>query len=330
MKKLMLFIAIVIATGTISVYANGEKVHLKVVFEAVDAKGNRDTAEFAIRDKATNSLDPELGEVNLYGVPPQGDLDIRLVQRKVKDKENVWLYGSGFNCVYGFAKNIDLKKDYRENADWIPDGSRDFVLKVYAKHYPVNVYLVSITNHNSLSSINVNLGAEIAMTTYNEPLDSETGDKVNVDNENYCIFGSYFDVWAADESKSIVNGDTVYPLLAKPQLINRGTNGKSYTFADSSSRNMLLGFNYFFRGTGNVQEANNTIKLYPNPSNNVVIINEGNAGDTYEVINSAGDNISNFAVEVFPYRYDISTIPAGIYYIINTKSGKDFGKFVKE
>ena len=119
MKKLMLFIAIIIATGTISTYANGEKVHLKLVFEAVDAQGNRDTAEFAIRDRATNGLDPELGEVNLYGVPPQGDLDSRLVQRKVEaiDEYSSWLRAESPLGFITFPDNIDLKKDYRSNVD---------------------------------------------------------------------------------------------------------------------------------------------------------------------------------------------------------------------
>ena len=328
MKKLMLLIAIIIASGTISTYANGEKVHLKLVFEAVDAQGNRDTAEFAIRDRATNGLDPELGEVNLYGVPPQGDLDIRLVQRKVKDNNNVWLSGSYPFGVIGFAEHIDLKKDYRENADWIPVGSRDFVLKVYAKHYPVNVYILSITNHNSLSSINVNHSAHISMTTYEEPLDSARGYEIDDDNKNFCSYETFFDIWAADENKTIVNGDTIYSFNVNPIFLS--IYNQDYTFTDSTSRKMLLGFNYFPNGTGAVKEANNTIKLYPNPSNNNLIISEGNAGDTFEVVNSAGDKISNFAVEVFPFSYDVSALPAGVYYIINTTSGNGFGKFVKE
>ena len=328
MKKLMLFIAIIIATGTISVYANGEKVHLKLVFEAVDAQGNRDTAEFAIRDRATNGLDPELGEVNLYGVPPQSDIDIRLVQRRVKDKNNVWLSGGYPFKINGFTEHIDLKKDYRENADRIPDGSRDFVLKVYAKHYPVNVYILSITNHNSLSSINVNHSAHISMTTYNEPLDSARGYEIDDDNKNFCSYFTFFDIWAADENKTIANGDTIYNFNVNPVFLS--IYNQDYTFADSTSRNMLLGFNYFPSGTGKVQDVNNTIKLYPNPSNNNVIISAGSAGDTFEVVNSAGDKISNFAVEVFPFSYDVSSLPAGVYYITNTTSGKDFGKFVKE
>ena len=329
MKKLMLFIAIIIASGTISTYANGEKVHLKLVFEAVDAQGNRDTAEFAIRDRATNGLDPELDEVNLYGVPPQGDLDIRLVQRKVEDEDNIWLSGNFYmSYIKGYANNLDLKKDYRENADWIPVGSRDFVLKVYAKHYPVSISIISVTNHNSLSTINLYGGGRLSMVTYHEPPDSTIGLEVADGNENYCTASFGFDRITAEQSKSIVDGDTIYSFIAEPILIDSYNRGVS--FSDSTSRKMLLGFNYFPNGTGAVKEANNTIKLYPNPSNNNVIISEGNAGDTFEVVNSAGDKISNFAVEVFPFSYDVSSLPAGVYYIINTTSGNGFGKFVKD
>ena len=328
MKKLMLFIAIIIASGTISTYANGEKVHLKLVFEAVDAQGNRDTAEFAIRDRATNGLDPELGEVNLYGVPPQGDLDIRLVQRKVENKDNIWLNGAFLLPIYGFTNNIDLKKDYRENAIMIPAGSRDFVLKVYAKYYPVDVYILSISNQNSLSTIDIKSGEHIAMTTYDEPLGTSTGWQIDSDNNNFCFYKTNFNLETAEQYKTIINSDTIYNFISNPVLLNCFSRNNS--FSDSTSRNMLLGFNCFPSGFGNVEIMDNSIKLYPNPSNNNVIISEGNAGDTFEVVNSAGDKISNFAVEVFPYSYDVSALPAGVYYIINTTSGNGFGKFVKE
>ncbi len=159
-------------------------------------------------------------------------------------------------------------------------------------------------------------------------MDSARVYEIDDDNKNFCSYETFFDIWAADENKTIDNGDTIYSFIAEPILIDSYNRGVS--FSDSTSRKMLLGFNYFPNGTGAVKEANNTIKLYPNPSNNNVIISEGNAGDTFEVVNSAGDKISNFAVEVFPFSYDVSALPAGVYYIINTTSGNGFGKFVKE
>lgn len=327
MKKLMLFIAIIIASGTISTYANGEKVHLKLVFEAVDAQGNRDTAEFAIRDRATNGLDPELGEVNLYGVPPQGDLDIRLVQRTKNDSNLPWLRSSTYDI--SFPENVDLKKDYRSNVDLKSDDSRIFALKVFAKYYPINVNLLNISNYNSIDDI-YNYD-EISVVSFDE---SNVVDAYNLvldnNNNNSCIYSYTLD--KVDTAISYKNNDTIYNFIAEPELIRYSNGGRTYTFGDSVSKNYILKGKYvLYSLEGGINDnLKNDIKLYPNPSNGFVAISEGNEGDTFEIVNSAGDKISNFAVEVFPFSYDVSALPAGVYYIINTTSGNGFGKFVKE
>ena len=327
MKKLMLFIAIIIASGTISTYANGEKVHLKLVFEAVDAQGNRDTAEFAIRDRATNGLDPELGEVNLYGVPPQGDLDIRLVQRTKNDSNLPWLRSSTYDI--SFPENVDLKKDYRSNVDLKSDDSRIFALKVFAKYYPINVNLLNISNYNSIDDI-YNYD-EISVVSFDE---SNVVDAYNLvldnNNNNSCIYSYTLD--KVDTAISYKNNDTIYNFIAEPELIRYSNGGRTYTFGDSVSKNYILKGKYvLYSLEGGINDnLKNDIKLYPNPSTGFVAISEGNEGDTFEIVNSAGDKISNFAVEVFPFSYDVSALPAGVYYIINTTSGNGFGKFVKE
>ena len=327
MKKLMLFIAIIIASGTISTYANGEKVHLKLVFEAVDAQGNRDTAEFAIRDRATNGLDPELGEVNLYGVPPQGDLDIRLVQRTKNDSNLPWLRSSTYDI--SFPENVDLKKDYRSNVDLKSDDSRIFALKVFAKYYPINVNLLNISNYNSIDDI-YNYD-EISVVSFDE---SNVVDAYNLvldnNNNNSCIYSYTLD--KVDTAISYKNNDTIYNFIAEPELIRYSNGGRTYTFGDSVSKNYILKGKYvLYSLEGGINDnLKNDIKLYPNPSNGFVAISEGNEGDTFEIVNSAGDKISNFAVEVFPFSYNVSALPAGVYYIINTTSGNGFGKFVKE
>ena len=323
----MLFIAIIIASGTISTYANGEKVHLKLVFEAVDAQGNRDTAEFAIRDRATNGLDPELGEVNLYGVPPQGDLDIRLVQRTKNDSNLPWLRSSTYDI--SFPENVDLKKDYRSNVDLKSDDSRIFALKVFAKYYPINVNLLNISNYNSIDDI-YNYD-EISVVSFDE---SNVVDAYNLvldnNNNNSCIYSYTLD--KVDTAISYKNNDTIYNFIAEPELIRYSNGGRTYTFGDSVSKNYILKGKYvLYSLEGGINDnLKNDIKLYPNPSNGFVAISEGNEGDTFEIVNSAGDKISNFAVEVFPFSYDVSALPAGVYYIINTTSGNGFGKFVKE
>jgi hypothetical protein len=95
--------------------------------EAVDALGNRDTVIFNVKVGATSGIDTELGEINLYGTEPQGDLDMRIIQRTD-------------------TNNIDLKTDYRYDEFY---GDNDihypvtfYVIKVFAKNYPVTISLI--------------------------------------------------------------------------------------------------------------------------------------------------------------------------------------------
>jgi hypothetical protein len=328
MKKLIRSIAIVFAAGAISLHASGEKVHLKLVFEAVDAKGNRDTVEYAIRDKATNGIDKELGEVNIYGQAPKGDLDMRLVQRKAKDASTSWLRGQYPMTISGFSENADLKKDYRTVNTYDPGNSTDLAIKVFAKYYPINIQILSISNLNSLFQFN--RGAEIDWDTFDELSTSSYGNVVEDDsNQNITRYSLPLYKEDAEKSKKFFEGDTIYNFIEKPLLLSY-LGRRNFTFIDSSSRNYIIGLKFFPRGLGCVEDLKNTIKPYPNPSKNFVMINEGNEGDTFEILNYSGDKVATFAVEEFPYKHDISKLPAGIYYLINTKSGKDFGKFVKE
>jgi hypothetical protein len=325
MKKLIRSIAIVFAAGSISLHASGEKVQLKLVFEAVDAKGNRDTVEYAIRDKATNGIDKELGEVNIYGQAPKGDLDMRLVQRKGDEKSKIWLSAGYPLSIAGFPENVDLKKDYRTFNTYAPEHATDFAIKVFAKNYPININIISITNNNSISDVPPH--GLILSRTFDE-LITTWHNEIPDTNLNSVIFGMNLNFDSAKNTKVIVNDDTTYSLIEKPVLLNNDR--RTYSFYDSTSKNYIIGLKYFPNGIGGVEELKNTIKPYPNPSKNFVMINEGNEGDTFEILNYSGDKVATFAVEEFPYKHDISKLPAGIYYLINTKSGKDFGKFVKE
>jgi hypothetical protein len=329
MKNMIKSIAIVFAAGSISLHASGEKVHLKLVFEAVDAKGNRDTVEYAIREKATIGIDKELGEVNIYGQAPKGDLDMRIVRRIGDKKSGIWLSGDDIiSIISGFEENLDLKKDYRRNDQpMIFDSYKTFGIKVFAKYYPVNISIINAYNHNSLSEFFSSAG--LWMNTYSEISEDTICRELDNSNLNKAGLAYSFLKDSAMSSKKIVGEDTVYSFITEPILLNYWGK-RNYTFNDSTSRSYILGFKYLPDGDESVEELKNTIKPYPNPSKNFVMINEGNEGDTFEILNYSGDKVATFAVEEFPYKHDISKLPAGIYYLINTKSGKDFGKFVKE
>jgi len=57
------------------------KVYVKVLFWVEDATGEKDSCWFIGTPTATDGIDEHLGEVNLYGVPSEKDLDIRIIQR---------------------------------------------------------------------------------------------------------------------------------------------------------------------------------------------------------------------------------------------------------
>ena len=75
-------------------------VLFRAVFVAKDALGNTDTAIFIVKEGATKGIDEHLGEVNIYGLPPQGPLDLRIVQRTKVNKSvgnfNYWLIPPGY------------------------------------------------------------------------------------------------------------------------------------------------------------------------------------------------------------------------------------------
>lgn len=168
MKKLVLIIAIIIAMK-IGLMAQQEKVYVQFTFVAIDAKGNTDTVVYAMRDKATDSIDAELGEENLYGQPPKGDLDMRLIQRHFEDRD-YWLFIYP-GTIENFKENVDLKKDFRsaifpinENSTSLTTG---FVIKLFAKYFPIKIYLVNIISINYLPINQVN-ASEFIGVTFNE------------------------------------------------------------------------------------------------------------------------------------------------------------------
>ena len=96
-------IAMMLAIGGNQVFSQPEDgVYFRTVFEAIDSQNNRDTVTFVFKEGATRGIDEHLGEVNLYGVPPQGDLDMRIIQRTAWDGD-----------LTPMAGNIDLKTDFK-------------------------------------------------------------------------------------------------------------------------------------------------------------------------------------------------------------------------
>jgi hypothetical protein len=140
--------AMILAINIFSQQAQAQEdgIYFRTVFEVRDAVGNTDTVVFIVKEGATSGIDTELGEVNLFGQEPTTDLDLRIIQRTtINCTENgldYWLC----NVEPPSEENIDLKIDYRFDDKFHEQEPYSsyrcyYVLKVYAKHYPVSIYM---------------------------------------------------------------------------------------------------------------------------------------------------------------------------------------------
>ena len=151
MKKYFILTAIAVWAFSSPLFSQVDGVWFRTVIKAEDAAGNIDTVVFYVKEGATKGIDAELGEINLYGQEPQGDLDIRIIQRTTvnttisDDSIGYWLGIMELSAI----EDIDLNVDYRffDSAYHPPRlvTSLSIVLKIYAKHYPVSIYLMDIT-----------------------------------------------------------------------------------------------------------------------------------------------------------------------------------------
>ena len=88
-KKFFLacIIALLCCTGNNT--ANAQEIDTDSIFIKIwvtDAIGNSDTIWVTVKNDGI----PELESVNLYGIPPQGDLDLRIVLRTDSNAIHPW------------------------------------------------------------------------------------------------------------------------------------------------------------------------------------------------------------------------------------------------
>ncbi len=305
-------------------YAFSKEGH-KLTFRVVDAKGNADTVVFAVRDGATDGIDPELGEINLYGQPANGDLDMRIIQRTDVNCEPSHTYRKYWLCpgfidkpwacnfadypfddlgIESCSNNLDLKIDYRTNAtiDGIyPPPYMRGALQVYAKNYPVTIYAqFDKPDIDSFSSISLFGGL---FDKDGNQLNFDFGNPTNPDCWHY-LFGYYYN------------------------RIGEGAIDTVIRF-NNDSENNLVSFGYRIYGKSSISKNDSEMQIYPNPSKEYVTIEDGKDGEKLEIVSIDGKVIKTFTVESYPYKVDIIELTKGIYYIRDSK-GSSIYKFVKE
>ena len=322
MKKKNLFAAILfVAFVSASVSTNQahaqEDGYVKTVFVAEDALGNTDTVMLIITPGSTEGIDPELGEVNLFQVAPQKDLEMRIIQR---DKALCEVIPTAWLCDFmgPSLENIDLKVDYRfppAPEKFIPGRSSfgnsknmrscHYVLKIYAKHYPVSISLVQIetVGNNGYSDAT---GHGTATFEFMES-DEETGLNLSY-RKNVCF-------WPPYDNPPFAWCDTLPFLLAR--------------FCEPSQNNLIAIYHNIDYKVVSISDVNNQQPpLYPNPASEFIVIAEGRYGETFTIVDLEGRTVKTFTVEIYPYSVDIRDLHNGIY-ILQGQDNKMIYKFIK-
>lgn len=275
-------------------------------FKVVDALGNADTVTIRAKDGATENLDEHLEEVNLFGTEPK-DLDLRIIRRTdinySYNNINYWLY---CDCkedydrhrnifVKTLESNLDFKVDYRP---YINDNTQ-FALKVYAKNYPVTIYAL-------------------------KPLEPNLSSFCWIDNTiQYSFFneeGKWIDTIILDNNHGSYGDPFVYP-----DFLER--NDVSLVTFENEEENLIVALNIYVNGS--IDEDKKLNLIYPNPSKEYLIIENGKEGEKFEIVDLEGKLIQTFIIESYPYSLDISKLSIGTYFLKNAERINIY-KFIKE
>jgi len=246
-------------------------VYFKTTIEIRDFQNNTDTVVLVVKEGATSGIDPELGEINLYGQEPSKVLEARIIQRTAWDST---------------VENIDLKVDFRfDDSLKLPTLDMDipYFIKVYAQHYPVSIHLIGM---EGICDSCVHLQRQ----QYNE-------------YDGKRIEGTYG-----------------IEYFIKPPL-------HLCTFKDASENNLLWLRLEHYVSIG--EDVYNQQHLYPNPTKDYIIIENGKLGERFEIVNLDGKLIQSFTIESYPYRLDTAKLIKGTYFLKNSV-GTIIHKFIKE
>jgi len=302
-KKILMPISLM---AMILAFNNTQQAHAqekgRIMFWAEDAVGNRDTVWFVIHPEATEGVDTALGEVNLYGVEPQGDLDLRIIRRSdtnywlplnvpEEKRKPYWLvniynpayhgdpnYIDGGNYARSASGNFDFKTEYLGNYS----RGIGIPLKIVSENYPITINL--------------------EMSKKSVFYDSD-------------LVWSYFE----DEDGSKMGG-YLYPYMIMycPDTVH------NYIFIKNPIYTVIL-----FEFGRHVSIKDEIIKktLYPNPATNMVVLEDCNFGDEYQVVNINGIIIKIGIIDNEDCVIDISELLTSTYFI---KTNNYFYKLIKE
>jgi len=288
---------------------------------STDAAGNSDTVFIYVAEGATDGLDPEFGELNLYKVPMSigKETDLRIVQRTdtnyITDKEKTpslyydvfWLHGyhreenpaeEGVSVGWlpPYKENVDLKANYVAN-DRSERGSREFAFQLRTTRFPVTFFVEHrrevIQNHT------------MRITSH---------DTINGKNN-----------WGLIEYFAIPPD----PEIKIPENFIFYFNLPSYnTEFDPAESIILILFEAFSANGIKDNKIDDNTLIYLSACRNYVVMEETSM-TTYNLFDNTGTILKTFNIESVPYQLDISDLPIGIYFIVD-KARSIFYKFIKQ
>ena len=345
MKKFIFLIIFLISYGFSAMAQDGWYLKLR----AVDALGTSDTIIIQYKEGATDGFDPELGEVNLYGIAPEKDIDLRIIQRA---DTNYWVKHDSVYLNSYLAMSEELitkgiapfwmvpftdvnKGDTLLTSRWFfngpngphgpmwtgsicsafPTAKENADLKVNYVEHNVCCWNYALKLHAKHFPVNLYLCGTSGK--FNIVFLETTG--------FYSYKGQYLgSLWAFPNYiegnfyfnpiniSEYISGDNLLPLL---------------TVLDSASASDCL-IELHTEVLLGILIPESSKLLYPNPTNNYVVLDDVSINNKMILLDATGKIIKNFLTIEVPFILDISMLPVGHYYIIN-QTISEYYSFIK-
>ena len=297
---LLLFCLALLPIISNQAHAQDEQQYPMIMFIAEDSEGNKDTVKVIFHPESTDGLDAELGEINLYEMPAEKDLDLRIIRRNdtlwrfplylpEKDREAYWLYSNFNNDPNYGGYGIPAYVDY----------------DVYVRTSPSNFdfkteYLPDTWKFLIESSVSIKL-----LNAKNYPV------SVKYETKNFPMY-----YWSF---LTYVVFDNNYNPIAPASQMNTLEIAMPHP-----NENLIVAFHFGLHAS--IYGRKEPKILFPNPSNNIIMLEDCNLGEEYAIMDYNGLILKTDIINE-DCSIDISFLPKSMYFI---KIKNNIYKLVKE
>jgi len=305
MKKILIeFLCLLIMMQVSVAKLHADEQYPTIMFIAEDSVGNKDSVKIIFHPESTDGLDAELGEVNLYEIPAEKDLDLRIIRRN----DTLWWFPLNVPETkrepYWLHSNCNDDKNYGGYGD---PACVDY--DVYVRTAPNNFdfkteYLPNKLTYFCQSGISLKL---VNVKYY----------PITIEHKEIKIFSSpyQFNILAF----AIFDND--YNL--KSQIFAPGDFSTFKFEIKEPAENYIFVF-HFGRHAG-IKEENIKL-LHPNPGIDFVVLEDCDNYSEYAIISNTGTVVKTGVIDNTECIIDISELHTSIYYI---KTKNNFYKLIK-